>query len=111
MKRKKGATIISILLLVFIALALSASTLFVLLTNEKVEKIISDARFLEKVYFKEEQIKFFLNQNVSVEEAVRLIEGAKLVGEEIEITEELETKEGKINVVYRFKPNKNREKI
>jgi flagellar basal body-associated protein FliL len=103
-KNKKGGTSISILLLVVMALILSAMTLLVFLTSRGVEKKISNARLIENVYVKEEQINFLLKRGVGLEEAVKLVEGTKLVGDEVEITEKIEAKDSKISVVYRFKP-------
>lgn len=61
LKNKKGATSLSILLLVIMALVLIAASLFVFVTGEgKIERKITDARAVENLYSEEEKIRFFL---------------------------------------------------
>src|SRR3989344_1131951 len=62
MKNKKGASSISILLLVIMTLVLVGAALFGFLRIGKIEERISDVRFVEKVYIKEEQVRFYLWQ-------------------------------------------------
>jgi len=61
-KNNKAATSISTLLLVVMALVLCAVALFAFLTSQKANKIISDARFIENAYVKEQQVKFLIKQ-------------------------------------------------
>jgi len=63
MLRKKGATPFAIFLLVIMTIILTTATLVVLLNVEKKIKLeIIDAKFIENIYVKEEQVKFFLVQ-------------------------------------------------
>tara|TARA_Y100000310_G_scaffold328629_1_gene397066 strand:- start:33 stop:347 length:315 start_codon:yes stop_codon:yes gene_type:complete len=102
MRSKKGATSLGVLILVLMALVLTGATLLGFLFSDAAQEIISDVRFIERVYVDEEKINFLINQSVEKEEAVSLI-GGKLLGEEVEISKKVETDDNKIEIIYRFK--------
>lgn len=96
---RKGATSLGVLVLVIMALALSGAALFSFLVSDKVQEQISGVGFMENVYAKEEKIRFYADNEIFVsgtyseklglENAVKLIEGAELIGEKIEIRSKL----------------------
>jgi len=100
MKGKKGATSISIFLLVLMALALTGAALYVFLTSDRLVLKISDVRFVEEVYTTEEKINFYLSQDKTLEEAVNLFKEVMVIGEWVEVDI---SSEG-MSVAYRFKP-------
>jgi len=124
-KNKKGTTSISIVLFVLFTLVLVGFTLFSFhIKKVKAESFVCQS--FEDIYVKEEKINFYQEkkifsiqseeeyieeiwepldlENLDLKEAVELVEGAELVGDEVEIREEFKTEDGKISVVYRFKP-------
>ena len=111
---KKGATALSVLLLVIMTLVLTGFALFTFLISEKVETMISDVRVVEDVYVKEEQINFYLDkgifvpqeeeeyvpfsipessENIYLQNAVDLVYGARIVGNKVEIHKRILNKE------------------
>src|SRR3989344_8364668 len=57
---KKASTPMAILILVIMTLVLCTTALFIFKISERANVKIADARFIEKVYVQEEQVKFFL---------------------------------------------------
>ena len=67
MKRKKGATSISILILVVMTLFLTGAALLLFAVKDTTNKQISDARNLEQIYSIEEQANFRTGSWISIE--------------------------------------------
>lgn len=62
---KRAATPLSILLLVFMTLILVATSLFVFyISGGNIKEKVSDLRFIDDVYVKEEQINFYIAKMV-----------------------------------------------
>lgn len=100
---KKSATSISILLLVFMALILSGTALFVFYTSTKPEKLILDSRIVENAYIKEEQVNFLISQGISLQDAVNML-GLEIINGKIQT--KIISDDGKIIVLYEFEAGK-----
>lgn len=106
---KKGATSISIVLLVLVVLVLVGFTLFSF-HSKKAEAESFICQSFEDVYAGEEKINFCLSQKKSIDvnfdyggvlnECVGLVENARLIDYDVEIIEDY----GDMKVTYIFKP-------
>jgi|SRR3989344_8361629 len=103
---KKGASIISTLILVFMVLVLFSTVLITyFLNSQKVDKEISNSREIEKAYFIEHKINLYLSQGLSLEKAVELAGNSELIGGKpgwVRII--VKSQDDKIKAMYEFKP-------
>lgn len=95
----RAGTPIDVMILVFIALGLSAGALYVFYTNSNyVSSKIVDSRFLDTVYIKESQINFYIDEAME-RSLVKIIDKQSPVPEFIDnFKQELE--KYKINEIY-----------
>lgn len=108
MKSKKGATSISIMLLVVMALILTAVALVYFAKSQRsLENSIYDARIIEQAYSKAESIKFLASQGESPEEIIKLVENSELVGGKPGWFQTgIQSEDMKIRIVHQFEAKK-----
>lgn len=101
---KKGASVISILILVFMVLVLFSTVLITyFLNSQKVDKEILNSRTIEKAYFIENKINLYLSQGLSLQKAVELAGNSELIGGKPGwVRIRVKSKDDKVETQYEF---------
>lgn len=110
MLSKRGATSISILILVVMTLILFSSILFLYFTNRgKISNTLSDTRFISQTGVVESKINFYISQGLSLDKAAELAGNSEIIdavsgrvrvsiqsGNKLEVIYEFQAKQGKV---------------